>query len=144
MAYEDQRNKEEVLREHKTQAFNEKVSQSHDLKDQLQDLAEFLKDFSKSTAVYIGKMVSPKRAIGEEDDDRAHFDEDSQKIIHFLNSTVGHEFIRDKILKPEQGLTFDVFREDEEEGDKQEESNEEEQFDEDGNPIVKPPKEVLE
>jgi hypothetical protein len=77
MAYEDMKNKEEVVREHKVHEFNEKVSHSHDLKDQLQDLAEFLKDFSKSTAVYIGKMVAPKRSIGEEDNDEAHFDEDS-------------------------------------------------------------------
>lgn len=77
MSYEERKNKDELVREHKIHAFNEKVTHSHDLKDQLQDLAEFLKDFSKSTAVYIGKMVSPKRPIGDEDDDRAHFDEDS-------------------------------------------------------------------
>jgi hypothetical protein len=46
------------------------------LKDQLQVLAEFLKDFTKSTAVYIGKMVSPKKPIGDDDDDRAHFDDE--------------------------------------------------------------------
>jgi hypothetical protein len=51
--------------------------------------------------------------------------------------------LRDKILKPEQGLTFDVFREDEELDDKQDENNEDE-FDEEGNIIMKPPKEIIE
>jgi hypothetical protein len=51
--------------------------------------------------VYIGKLVSPKRSIKEEDDENAHKDDDANKIIHFLNATKGHEFLVDKILKQE-------------------------------------------
>ena len=48
-----------------------------------------------------------------------------------------------KILQPEQGLTFDVFREDEEEGKPIEEEDPE--FDEDGNRIRDPkPVEIIE
>ncbi len=93
--------------------FYEKINFSNDLTDQLQDLADFLKEFTSSTAVYIGKLVSPKRPIKEDDDDRAHRDEDAQKIIHFMKATKDHQYLVDAILKQEQGLTFDVFKEDE-------------------------------
>lgn len=73
-------------------------------------MADYLKEFTHSTAVYIGKLVAPLKKIKEDDDDRAHIDADAANIIHFLNSSKGHEYLVDKILKPEQGLTFDVFR----------------------------------
>jgi hypothetical protein len=57
--------------------FYEKISFSHDLTDQLQDLADFLKEFTNSTAVYIGKLVSPKKPISDDDDDEAHIDDES-------------------------------------------------------------------
>ena len=61
----------------------------------------------------MGKLVQPKRKIQEDDDDQAHEDPSRNPIIHFLNSTEGHEYIVDKTLEQEQGLTFDVFREEE-------------------------------
>lgn len=57
--------------------------------------------------------MSPKRPILEDDNDSAHKDEEAPKIIHFLNSTKQHAFMVDKILKQEQGLTFDIFKEEE-------------------------------
>lgn len=74
---------------------------STDLNDQLQDLADFLKEFTKATAVYIGKLASPKRLIRDDDDENAHRDIESAKIIHFLHATKGHEFLIDKILRQE-------------------------------------------
>lgn len=79
--------------------FYEKIGFSTDLTDQLQDLADFLKEFTDSTAVYIGKLVSPKRPIKDDDDDRAHIDEEAAKIIHYMNATKGHEYLVDAILK---------------------------------------------
>ena len=67
--------------------------------DQLQDLAAYLKEFTHATSVYVGKLVAPKKQITDEDDDKAHIDEEAQKIIHFLNATQGHEFMVDKTLK---------------------------------------------
>jgi hypothetical protein len=122
-SYENQKN-QELLRiqteksskeavEIKIKQFYEKINFSNDLADQLQELADFLKEFTNSTAVYIGKLVSPKRPIKEDDDDRAHKDDDAPKIIHYMNATDGHEYLIDSILKQDQGLTFDVFRDDE-------------------------------
>jgi hypothetical protein len=60
------------------------------LTDQLQELADYIKEFTSATAVYIGKLVAPKKKIAEEDDERAHLDEEASKIIHFLNATDKH------------------------------------------------------
>ena len=57
--------------------------------------------------------MAPKKAIKEDDDDSAHKDEEAPKIIHFLNATQGHDFLVDAILKQDQGLTFEVFKDDE-------------------------------
>lgn len=83
------------IAENKKLEFYHKIQKSTDLTDQLQDLADFLKEFTHSTSVYIGKLVAPKKSISDEDDDRAHMDEEAQKIIHFLNASGGHEFMVD-------------------------------------------------
>lgn len=63
--------------------------------------------------MYIGKLVQPKKSIADDDDDQAHEDASRNPIIHFLHSTKGHEYLVDKILEQEQGLTFDVFKDEE-------------------------------
>jgi len=100
----------------------------------LQDLADFLKTETNATASYIGKLTQPKKPINDDDDDRAHEDPDAPNIIHFLTAT--EDFMKDEVLTQEQGLTFDVFKEDEEQPPAEEENAEEE---EDG--VEKPPKE---
>lgn len=74
---------------------------------------DFLKTKTEATAVYIGKLVQPKRPITDDDDDQAHEDPSRNPIIHFMHSTHGHEYLIDKTLEQEQGLTFDVFRDEE-------------------------------
>lgn len=96
-----------------TRAFWDKINFSADLTDQLQDLADYLKGHTSATAVYIGKLVQPKRAIAEDDDDQAHEDASRNPIIHFLHSTKSHEYLVDQKLEQEQGLTFDVFKDEE-------------------------------
>ena len=56
---------------------------------------DHLRENTGSTAVYVGKLEAPKKKIGEEDDDKAHIDDEAQKIIHFLNSTTDHGFMVD-------------------------------------------------
>jgi hypothetical protein len=72
---------------------------------------DFLKEHTQATAAYVGKLVTPKKPIKETDDDRAHIDNDAEKVIHFLKATDGHHYLVDKVLKQSQGLTFDVFKE---------------------------------
>lgn len=61
----------------KVKMFYEKINFSADLNDQLQDLVDFLKMKTNATAVYVGKLVSPKRPITDDDDENAHVDNDS-------------------------------------------------------------------
>lgn len=101
---------------------------------------DFLKGFTNATAVYVGKLEAPKKAIKEDDDDRAHFDADAQQIIHYLKSTEGHEFLVDKIQRQDQGLTFDVFKE----GEAKEGGSEDAPADEEGGAEKAKPKEDAE
>lgn len=40
----------------------------------------------------------------------AHIDDASEKIIHFSHADAEHNFLVDKVLHKESGLTFDVFK----------------------------------
>jgi hypothetical protein len=44
----------------------------------LQSLATYLKEFSNSTAVYIGKLETPKNEVQDADDDTAHLIGDAE------------------------------------------------------------------
>ncbi len=44
-------------------------------------LANYLQDMSKATGVYIGWLKPPFKAIEEDDDDKAHIDEENPKVI---------------------------------------------------------------
>ena len=98
---QEEKEQEAKAVEDKKEQFYAKIKSSEDLGDQLQDLADFLKEFTGATAIYVGKLVAPKKPIEEEDDDRAHLDEEAPKIVHFFNSTKGHDFIVDQILTAE-------------------------------------------
>ena len=49
----------------------------------------------------MGKLVAPKKKIDEGDDEMAHIDQESRKVVHFIKSTAGHDFMVDKVLKPD-------------------------------------------
>lgn len=75
---QEYKNQETAEREARINQFYQKtMGESTDLNDQLQELADFLKSFTKATAVYIGKLVSPKKPIKDFDDDSAHLDTES-------------------------------------------------------------------
>lgn len=77
--------------------------------DHMQELTNHLQRFSGASAVYIGKLVSPKKTIKDSDDDNAHVDETSEKIIQFSHADEDHQFLVDEVLRKGNGLTFDVF-----------------------------------
>lgn len=47
------------------------------MNDQLQDLVDFVKDNSKATAVYVGKLLTLNKPIKDDDDDVAHIDKEA-------------------------------------------------------------------
>jgi hypothetical protein len=91
--------------------FYEIIDKSEDLTDNLDELANFLQEFTGATGVYIGKLVHPRKEITDDDDEKAHIDEENPKVINFLYSSKGHEFMTGKILKSDQGISHDVFKE---------------------------------
>ena len=107
---EETKKQEAGSKEEKQKKFETAVKESKDLQDQLQDLVDHLQDFTGATAVYIGKLVAPKKPIQEGDDDEAHIDNDSPQILNFCNATKDHKFLVDQVLNKDEGLTFDVFK----------------------------------
>ena len=85
------------------------IDKSDDLTDNLDELADFLKDFTGATGVYVGKLIKPLKDIKDDDDDKAHIDEENPKVVQFLYTSKGHEFLKGKILKPDQGVTHQVY-----------------------------------
>ncbi len=83
---------------------------SDDLNDELDDLANLLAEFTKATGVYIGQLLPPKKKIGEDDDDKAHIDEENPKVVLFTNASKDHQFMVDKVLKNTEGITHDIFK----------------------------------
>ena len=54
--------------------------------------------------------MSPKNPIKDADDDSAHIDEASEKIVQFTHADEEHKFLVDETLSKDKGLTFDVFK----------------------------------
>ena len=61
--------------------------------------------------MYIGRLERPRKAITDGDDDKAHVDrgEGVAKLIRFLYTSQGHEFMKGKLLKNDQGIAHSVF-----------------------------------
>jgi len=103
----------ERARQGEIQTFWDKIQHSDDLNDNLQDLVDYIKKFTNVESVYVGRLVQPKKDIADDDDEQAHQDEESQKIIQFLHDSEGKDFMKDKTLLIEEGkgITHDVFKE---------------------------------
>ena len=50
-------------KEQQIEKFNMRVTNSKDLTDELQNLVDHLKEFTDSTAVYVGKVTKPIKKI---------------------------------------------------------------------------------
>jgi hypothetical protein len=123
-------------------SFNNLIDNSQDLGDQLQNLNDHLKVGTKATAVYIGKMVLPKKPISDTDNDSAHVSEGAEAQIVYQYSDSEHGFLIDKVLKRDTGVTYDLYNA--EEPAEEAPAEEEPELDEEGNPIPKPAKEPVE
>jgi hypothetical protein len=109
----------------KVDQFFEKIEQSADLNENLQELADFLEEQSGATGVYVGRLVFPKKPIEDDAADNAHFDDEAPKVIQFSHATNSHAYMVDQVLEPESGpLTHSVFGEQEEEEPAEEEEGE--------------------
>lgn len=60
----------------------------------MDELADFLQDFTGATGVYVGKLEKPRKEIEDEDDDKAHYDRENPKVLRFIYTSKGHEFMK--------------------------------------------------
>eukprot|EP00347_Sterkiella_histriomuscorum_P009020 403342835 len=103
--------KSESQKQEKIQEFYQMLEKSEDLTDNLDELAAFLKEFTGATGVYIGRLVKPRIDITDDDDDKAHIDEENPKVVWYIHATEEHSFMKGSILKSDQGITHDAFKE---------------------------------
>jgi len=71
------------------------------LTDNLQQLTDFLSENTQATGVYIGKLVYPRKPIQDDADDKAHLDEESAKVLEYVNATTDHKFMLNRVITPE-------------------------------------------
>ena len=105
--------------------FWQRVEESKDLEDNLQELTDFLQKKTNATGVYIGRLVYPSQPIEEDADEMAHLNIEAPKVIKYINASKNHEFMVDSVLSPEEGITHDVFKEGEDEAPADDEEEEE-------------------
>ncbi|TNV82509.1 hypothetical protein FGO68_gene1811 [Halteria grandinella] len=107
---QEEHDKEERTKQDKIDEFYKSLDKSSDLADNLGQLAGFLQEFTGATGVYVGKLEHPRLPIDEKDNDKAHVDRESAKVLKFVHaSPADHKYMEGKILKPGQGVTHEVF-----------------------------------
>lgn len=108
---------EEAEAQARRDAFYKKVEESTDLNDQLQDLVDHIAENTGATAVYVGKVKRPIKGIkdGLRDDeyDTDHIIKGAKPQIEFLNASPSNfDFLQEKILKQDEGVTYQLFNPD--------------------------------
>lgn len=111
---------EEKKAEELNEAFWKKLKEPavQDLNDHLTDLTVYLERNLKATGVYIGKLEPRMREIQEDDDDKAHLEEEPVEVIKFKHATPSHtDIMLNAVLNPDQGICHDLFVEAEDGGE---------------------------
>mgnify|MGYP006091378023 CR=1 FL=1 len=96
----------------KIENFRNKIKKSDDLNEDIQALTNHLNEFTGASATYIGKIVKPiKTGLAEDANDQDHHLPGAKAQIEITNASAEYEFLIGKILKQEDGVTYDLFRE---------------------------------
>ncbi len=100
----------EQKKQERIEKFYKTLEESADLSDNLQELTQFLHEFTGATGVYVGKLEHPRLKIEDKDNDRAHIDREAPKVVKYIHaSPEDHQYMIGKILKPGQGLSHNAF-----------------------------------
>ncbi len=88
------------------------MEKSDDLNDNLKDLVSHLTEFTAATACYIGKVGKPiKQEIKDSEYEDAHEIKKAIDQIQFVEASKNFEFMVDKILPIDKGITYQLFNE---------------------------------
>lgn len=93
--------KVEEEKQAKITKFYELLNKSDEQLLNLKELSNFLKDMVNATGVYIGWLKPPFKPIEDDDDDKAHIDEENPKVVWFMTHDESHKFMFEKVLKVE-------------------------------------------
>lgn len=103
------------LKDDKQSAFFKKVNESDDHEEILQDLSNYIQEYTQSTSVYVAKLVEEKNPIELDDDDTAHIKDDAGLYLDIYHSSPkGFEFLLRKTIKSSEGVVHAIFQEREE------------------------------
>lgn len=106
---------EQKLKDDKQSAFFKKVNESDDHEEVLQDLSNYIQEYTQSTSVYVAKLVEEKNPIELDDDDTAHIKDDAGLYLDIYHaSPKGFEFLLRKTIKSSEGVVHSIFQEREE------------------------------
>lgn len=95
----------------KKQSFINKVEKCDDHEDILQNLCDYLQEYTNSTSVYIAKLVPHKFKIDEDDDESAHVDDKTPMHLDIIHaSPKQYEFVLRNTIEAHEGVAHDVFQ----------------------------------
>jgi len=79
------------------------------LNDNLEELAEYVCNFTEATGCYIGRLEPPMKSIADDADEDAHQDNEAPLVIKISHTSADHKFMIDKVLKNNEGISHEVF-----------------------------------
>ena len=102
--------------------FRNRVSISTDQTVLLDELSSHVAKFTGATACYVGKVDMPiKKSTSDGDFDGSHVIKEGDKDlatgqsivpeIQWLSATDDHAYMKGQVLKQNEGITYDLFRE---------------------------------
>ena len=72
-------------------------------------ICERLKTLTNATGCYIGIYDQKRRPVKEDDDMDGHLDPSGTKVLRYIAWNEEHNFLDDKYLEPNEGVTFDLI-----------------------------------
>ena len=93
------------------------VDRSEDLYEHLQELLDHCALEGGATAGYLGKVVKPikgiRQGLAEDADELEHIMDDAPEQIQWQYTTTDFEFLYEKTLAQDKGVTYRLFQEEE-------------------------------
>ena len=112
---EKERQEAQLKIQKKEEAFFSKIDNSVDLEDNLQDMVNYLQEYTNSTSVFVAKLVPQINEIEEDDDDSAHIIKNAPLHLDIYHvSPKECNFVLRKTVQENEGVVHDIFRDVEE------------------------------
>lgn len=111
---EEKKIRELEIKKEKEDELKNRIKNSLDVDDFLDEVIEYLKNETQSAASYIGKLEKVKKPITLLDNERAHIDEDAPLVLRYISASKNSQSMIGKILTEQEGeATYSVWKEEE-------------------------------